>query len=173
MMDQFYIQAKYNKWMNEHFYMLCDSISDEERKRDAGAFFKSIHGTLNHILLGDRLWLSRFQNTTFDIKSLDQELYSDYDELKNQREITDSDINRYVDNLSEDKLNQPITFVSKVKQAEHTYILRDCVLHFFQHQIHHRGQVSTLISQLGIDIGVTDMMWMPGIEMTRLVGNDT
>lgn len=165
-MEQFNIQAKYNKWMNDHFYMLCDSIADEERKRDVGAFFKSIHGTLNHILLGDRLWMSRFQNTDFDIESLDQELYSDYGELKKQRAITDSNISNYVGTLTSDALNQPITFVSKVKQSEHTYILRDCVLHFFQHQIHHRGQVSTLISQLGIDIGVTDMMWMPGIEQT-------
>lgn len=165
-MEQFNIQAKYNKWMNDHFYMLCDSIADDERKRDVGAFFKSIHGTLNHILLGDRLWMSRFQNTDFDIESLDQELYSDYAELKNQRAITDSNISNYVGSLTSDALNQPITFVSKVKQSEHTYILRDCILHFFQHQIHHRGQVSTLISQLGIDIGVTDMMWMPGIEQT-------
>ena len=165
-MEQFNIQAKYNKWMNDHFYMLSDSIADDERKRDVGAFFKSIHGTLNHILLGDRLWMSRFQNTDFDIESLDQELYSDYAELKNQRAITDSNISNYVGSLTSDALNQPITFVSKVKQSEHTYILRDCILHFFQHQIHHRGQVSTLISQLGIDIGVTDMMWMPGIEQT-------
>jgi len=164
--EQFKIQAQYNKWMNDHFYLLCDSISDEERKRDVGVFFKSIHGTLNHILLGDRLWMSRFQDATFDIESLDQELYSDYDELKKQRAITDGNISNYIDNLADDKLHQPITFVSKVKQSEHTYILRDCVLHFFQHQIHHRGQISTLISQLGIDIGVTDMMWMPGIEQT-------
>lgn len=162
--EQFKIQAQYNQWMNDHFYSLCDSISDEERKHDVGAFFKSIHGTLNHILLGDRLWMSRFQNTNFDIESLDQELYSDYSELKEQREITDGKISKYVDGLTDDTLSKPITFVSKVKSSEHTYILRDCVLHFFLHQIHHRGQVSTLISQLGIDIGVTDMMWMPGIE---------
>jgi len=166
--EQFKIQAQYNKWMNDHFYKLCDSISDEERKRNAGAFFKSIHGTLNHILLGDRLWMSRFHNSSFDIKSLDQELYSNYEELKKQRVITDSNITDYIDSLTDDTLNQPITFVSKVKHSEHTYILKDCVLHFFQHQIHHRGQISTLISQLGIDIGVTDMMWMPGIEKTEI-----
>ncbi|MFV1985375.1 MAG: DinB family protein [Thiohalomonadales bacterium] len=166
-MEQLKIQAQYNKWMNDHFYTLCDSISDEERKRDTGAFFKSIHGTFNHILLGDRLWMSRFQGTTFDVESLDQELYSDYGELKNQRIITDKTIAQYVESLTNEVLDKPITFVSKVKQSEHTYILRDCILHFFQHQIHHRGQISTLISQLGIDIGVTDMMWMPGIEKSR------
>jgi len=165
-MEQFEIQAKYNKWMNEHFYSLCDSISDEERKRDAGAFFKSIHGTLNHILLGDRLWMSRFLNTEFNIKSLDQELYSDYAELKKQRDITDNEIIRYIESLNEEIVNKPITFISKVNPSEHCYVLRDCILHFFQHQIHHRGQLSTLISQLGIDIGVTDLIWMPGIEIT-------
>ncbi len=167
--EQFNKQAQYNKWMNDHFYMLCDSISDEERKRDKGAFFKSIHGTLNHILLGDRLWMSRFQSTSFDIKSLDQVLYSDYAELKKQRAITDKNIIRYIDALADDEINHPITFISKVKKSQHTYILSDCILHFFQHQIHHRGQVSTLISQLGIDIGITDLMWMPGIEKTGIV----
>lgn len=165
-LELFRIQAQYNKWMNDHFYLLCDAIADEERKRDAGAFFKSIHGTLNHILLGDRLWMSRFQNTIFEIESLDQELYSDYEELKKQRVFTDRNINDYVDGLTDDVINQPISFVSKVKKIQHTFILRDCLLHFFHHQTHHRGQLSTLISQLGIDIGVTDMMWMPGIEKT-------
>lgn len=164
-MEQFTVQARYNKWMNEHFYCLCDSIADEERKRDAGAFFKSIHGTLNHILLGDRLWMSRFQDTEFNIKSLDQELYSDYAELKKQRGITDNEISLYIDGLTQEKLNEPISFITKVNPSEHSYILRDCILHLFQHQIHHRGQLSTLISQLGIDIGVTDLMWMPGIEI--------
>lgn len=165
-LELFRIQAQYNKWMNDHFYLLCDSIADEKRKRDMGAFFKSIHGTLNHLLLGDRLWMSRFQNTIFEIESLDQELYSDYEELKKQRVITDRNINDYVDGLTDDVINQPISFVSKVKKTQHTFILRDCLLHFFYHQTHHRGQLSTLISQLGIDIGVTDMMWMPGIEKT-------
>lgn len=162
--ELFRTQARYNQWMNEHFYGLCDSISDEERKRDAGAFFKSIHGTLNHLLLGDRLWMSRFLNTVFEVDSLDQELYSDYEELKNERVLTDKSINEYISGLSDEDIKQPLTFRSKVKNADTTLILKDALLHFFHHQTHHRGQVSTLISQQGIDIGVTDMIWMPGME---------
>ena len=159
----FRTQAHYNQWMNQHFYTLCDSIADSERKRDAGAFFKSIHGTLNHILLGDRLWLSRFQNTVFEIHSLDQELYADYTELKKEREITDSEIIKYITGLRDESLIEPVKYISKLNQREQCFVLADCLLHFFHHQTHHRGQLSTLISQLGIDIGVTDMIAMPGL----------
>ena len=160
----FKVQAQYNRWMNEHFYGLCDTISDEKRKRDMGAFFNSVHGTLNHLLLGDKIWMSRFLQTSFEIESLDQELYSDYGELKKERKIVDKEIFDYINSLNEKVIEGLISFTSHVQKARRKFVLRDCLLHFFHHQTHHRGQLSTLISQLGIDIGVTDLMWMPGIE---------
>ena len=54
------LMARYNRWMNERLYALCAGLDDDERKRDRGAFFGSIHGTLNHLLWGDRMWLGRF-----------------------------------------------------------------------------------------------------------------
>ena len=77
--------ARYNRWMNERLYEHCGTLSDRDRKDDRGAFFKSIHGTLNHILLGDRLWLSRFLGRDFQIESLSQELYADFADLTRQR----------------------------------------------------------------------------------------
>ena len=132
-----------------------------------GAFFGSIHGTLNHLLLGDKIWISRFLQTQFEIKSLDQELFSVYDDLKNERIIVDRDICNYVNSLDEEAIEGYISFTSYVQKAHRKFILRDCLLHFFHHQTHHRGQLSTLVSQLGIDIGVTDLLWMPGIEKTE------
>ena len=74
--------ARYNRWMNDKLYALATTLSDEARKRDQGAFFKSIHGTFNHLLLADRVWLARFHGVTIPegfigpgIRSLDQELY--------------------------------------------------------------------------------------------------
>ncbi|NES68045.1 MAG: hypothetical protein F6K24_23780 [Okeania sp. SIO2D1] len=64
--------SQYSQWMNEKIYQACASIPDEMRREDKRAFFNSIHGTLNHILLADKLWLSRFENYTFEIESLRQ-----------------------------------------------------------------------------------------------------
>ena len=85
----FLIQSRYNQWMNHKLYTVCEQVPDEERKQDMGAFFHSIHGTLNHLLLGDRLWMGRFTGTDFPVKSLDQELYRDFKELWRARTDTD------------------------------------------------------------------------------------
>ncbi len=74
--------ARYNRWMNGKLYTLCAGLPDAERKQDRHAFFRSIHGTLNHLLLGDRIWLGRFLGQPFQVQSLGQELYSDFDELR-------------------------------------------------------------------------------------------
>src|SRR3954465_10621382 len=84
--------ALYNRWMNERLYEHCARLSDEERKRDVGAFFKSIHGTLNHILVGDRIWLGRFIGKPYSIGSLAEELYADFGELGAERRKMDAAI---------------------------------------------------------------------------------
>ena len=75
MLSGFRTMARYNRWMNERIYDCCEKLPDAERKADRGAFFRSIHGTLNHLLLGDRLWLSRFLSREFRTGSLADELY--------------------------------------------------------------------------------------------------
>lgn len=70
--------AAYNRWMNERLYALCASLSEEERRRDMGAFFRSVHGTLNHLLLADRVWMGRFLGEPFAVDSLDQQLCADF-----------------------------------------------------------------------------------------------
>ena len=162
----FVIQSRYNRWMNHKLYTVCEGVPDEQRKQDMGAFFHSIHGTLNHLLLGDRLWMARFTGTEFPVESLDQELYSDFKELRQARTDTDEAICAWIDALEETDLDRIIAFKAVVTQRTHRFRLADMLLHFFHHQTHHRGQVTTLLSQLGLDFGTTDMMWMPGIEIT-------
>lgn len=163
-LDIFRTMAQYNRWMNERLYGVCAEIPDEARKRDRGAFFKSIHGTLNHLLLGDRLWLGRFLDRPVHVDSLDRELYAEFDALRAQRGQTDGEILDFSESLDEEALARDFRFRTIVNPGEHVFPFRHVLLHFFNHQTHHRGQVTTLIKQAGFEPGVTDLMWLPGIE---------
>ena len=152
--------ARYNRWMNEKLYACCAQLTDAQRKEDMGAFFKSIHGTLNHLLLADRVWMGRFTGVPFAVQSLAQELYADFDDLRRERARTDADIVAWVDALRGDALDGELAYTSIVNPAPRTESMDLAVMHFFNHQTHHRGQLTTLLSQRGIDPGVTDLMWM-------------
>lgn len=161
--------SAYNRWMNDRLYETCAAMPDEERKADRGAFFRSIHGTLNHILLADRVWMGRFTNEPFTIKSLDQELYSDFTELQEERRKTDTAIATWADGLTEEALAARLNFTSQVSPKKpRSYPLWVAVTHLFNHQTHHRGQITTLLSQAGQDMGVTDLMWLPEVTSSEL-----
>ena len=158
--------ARYNTWMNGKLYELVATLSDEERKRDRGAFFKSIHGTLNHLLVADRIWLGRFTGVTVPegfmgpdgIRSLDHELYADFEELRRQRALTDGVLSAWVAELTPARLAAPLVFMRRGQR--HEVPLWWTVSHLFNHQTHHRGQLTTLLSQHGADPGVTDLFAM-------------
>ncbi|MDX2240665.1 MAG: DinB family protein [Leptolyngbyaceae cyanobacterium bins.302] len=153
------LMAEYSQWMNQKLYALCVEIPDETRKQDLGAFFKSIHGTLNHILFGDRAWMGRFINQPFAAK-IGEELYSDFEELHQERIKTDLHILKWSKTLTNEWLNQPFTYMSGIDQKTRTLPTWILVTHMFNHQTHHRGQLTTLLNQLGYDPGVTDIPWM-------------
>ena len=155
--------AAYNRWMNERLYESCAALADAQRKRDLGAFFKSIHGTLNHILLADRIWLGRFTGAPFDARSLDQELYADYGELRAERARTDQAIADWAASLRPADFAGELSYLSLAKQPRRTPLWL-AATHFFNHQTHHRGQVTTLLKQCGVDPGVTDLVAMPQPE---------
>lgn len=165
--------ARYNRWMNEKLYSLAATLSDDERKQDERAFFRSIHGTFNHILLADRVWLARFNGTSVPngfmgpdgIRSLDQELYSDFAELRRERARTDADLSEWVAGLNEERLTLPLTFLRRGQRLE--VPLWWTVTHVFNHQTHHRGQITTLFTQKGVDPGTTDLFAMLREEGTQ------
>ena len=157
--------ARYNRWMNDKLYALAATLSDAARKRDSGAFFKSIHGTLNHLLLTDRLWLARFKGVAIPdgfmgpgIRSLDQELYADFEELRRERALTDDELSAWVPGLTIEQLAAPLVYMRRGHKLESP--LWGAVAHVFNHQTHHRGQITTLLSQQGHDPGVTDLFAM-------------
>ena len=165
MLEIFQTFAAYNRWMNAKLYEVCALMPDEVRRADKGAFFKSVHGTLNHLLLADRVWLGRFTNKPFVVQSLDQELYADWDELRAQRIVTDDALEAWLGGLGEDDLRHTFEYVSIVDPQPRSLILWKAMLHFFNHQTHHRGQLTTLMNQLGYDSGVTDLLMLPGVQV--------
>lgn len=158
--------ARYNRWMNERLYALAATLSDEARKRDVGAFFKSIHGTFNHLLLADRVWLARFKGVAIPegsmgpggIRTLDQELYADFDDLRRERALTDAELASWVSDLSHERLTAPLVYMRFGQRQESP--LWWAVAHVFNHQTHHRGQITSLLTQQGCDPGVTDLFAM-------------
>ncbi len=153
--------AAYNRWMNERLYDICAELSDEERKQDKGAFFSSIHGTLNHLLVGDKVWLGRFTDSPFALSSLDQELHTDFDALRQDRKATDARIEDWASSLTDESLQGVLEYTSVVNPQPRRYEMWLAVAHFFNHQTHHRGQLTTLLNQAGQDCGVTDLIWLP------------
>lgn len=151
--------ATYNRAMNRQLYTVCATLPDAERRRDRQAFFRSIHGTLNHLLLVDRLWFGSFIGKPVSFDSLDQELCADFDELHRERDLADIKICEWAAELTAADLNESF----KSGDRETGYPLWLVVTHFFNHQTHHRGQVSVLLSQQGLDYGVTDLPWVPGV----------
>jgi uncharacterized damage-inducible protein DinB len=167
--DQFRGFAKYNLEFNRNLFDRLSGLSDAQRKRDMGAFFGSIHGTLNHILLADRIWLARFAvafpelpsladaAVLHSFPSLSHELYARFDELDTQRRETDAVIVRWAAELSDELLATTMRYrTSNGQLREHPAWI--AAAHLFNHQTHHRGQVTTLMHQLGVDPGVTDYL---------------
>jgi uncharacterized damage-inducible protein DinB len=154
-LDGFRMMAGYNRWANERLYAVCATIPDEERKRDRQAFFHSIHGTLNHLLLGDRAWLGRFTGRPASFRSLDQELFADFDDLRRERSRTDDAIEAFCRTLTEEQLAADIEYATQAG-ARFKHPLAPALLHMFNHETHHRGQLTTMLAQLGLDYGATD-----------------
>jgi uncharacterized damage-inducible protein DinB len=153
--------ARYNEWMNGCVYDASAMLSDAQRKEDMGAFFKSIHGTLNHLLLADSIWMGRFTGRPITVTSLAQELRSDFDELRAARAAMDRDIVEWAGRLTHDVLADEFSYTSIVNPQPRSYPMGIVVAHFFNHQTHHRGQLTTLLMQRGIDPGVTDLIALP------------
>jgi len=165
MIDREYcvMMARYNRWMNERLYALCAKLPEAERKRDRDAFFSSIHGTLNHLLWGDRMWMGRFTGPPCAYPAFGADMFADFDELAREREATDRAMLGWTERIEADWLASSLSYTSRVDGRKRTLPAEVAVIHMFNHGTHHRGQLTTLMKQAGIDPGVTDLPWLPGI----------
>jgi uncharacterized damage-inducible protein DinB len=168
--DNYRFLARYNRWFNERLYDACEHLSDDERQRDRGAFFGSIHGTLNHLVWGDTMWLGRFAVQGEGLAVLmpdllalpdgarfETVLHTDWLGLRQRRRRLDGAIEDWVGSLPADFFRRTMRYVNtKGVQREHP--MWQAMTHFFNHQTHHRGQVTTLLNQAGVDVGMTDLI---------------
>jgi len=167
--NQLQLFSEYNQLMNQRMYNSASQLSDNELRKDRGAFFKSIIGTLNHLLVGDIIWLMRFaKHKSSEIvlsyisslqapESLDSILFNDLEHLRNEREKIDKIIIKWINSLSENDLKGSITY-NNMAGSQYTQPFLSLINHLFLHQVHHRGQITTLLSQSGLDFGDTDLL---------------
>jgi uncharacterized damage-inducible protein DinB len=140
--------AGYNAWCNERLYAAAATLSDADYRANRGAFFKSVHGTLNHILVADRIWMKRFTGAGEQPPSLDAILYDDLVSLRTARQSQDTLITRYIDRLSDGEFAGPIRYKTIVNPQTIEQSLAPALDHFFNHQTHHRGQAHALVSSM-------------------------
>jgi uncharacterized damage-inducible protein DinB len=164
MIDRAYVQrmARYNRWQNENLYGVADRLSAEERRRARGAFFGSIENTLNHLLWGDRIWMSRFAGTPKPPGGIPQSvsLYGDWETLKSARADFDRTIIDWADTVQPEWLAGDMTYFSGAIGREVTAPRWVLVTHLFNHQTHHRGQVHCLLTQAGGRPSDTDLPFL-------------
>ena len=154
---QYQAFAQYNQIMNEKLYAICMDIPDSERKLDRNAFFKSIHRTLDHLILGDRAWMNRLAAKNYNLVAIGDDLFDDFDEMHKARIELDTDISHWTESLTDEGLNTEMTWTASLDGVERTQPTWLLVSQIFNHQTHHRGQLSTLLSQAGYDLGITDL----------------
>jgi len=137
--------ALYNRLANEKLYEACAGLSEEERRRDLGAFFKSVHGTLNHLVLGDRIWMTRFEGGSHPSTDLGAILFDDFAALAAARAEMDRRIETFFADLPAGFLERSLRYLNNagLESVDPAQVI---VPHFFNHQTHHRGQVHGMLS---------------------------
>jgi uncharacterized damage-inducible protein DinB len=163
------LMARYNQWMNDRLYTACTRLTHQELTHERGAFFGSIMGTLNHIAVGDTIWLYRFStlpggfqalrtlNEFAQPTSLRETLFTTLTEWHGYRAKLDAMILLWAQEITSTQLAAPLT-TTNMAGVSTTRKLGLLVLHFFNHQTHHRGQIGTLLFQMGVDVGETDLL---------------
>jgi len=163
------LMADYNRWMNEKVYQTAAGLPCDELRADRKAFFGSILGTLNHLVVADTIWLKRFAQHPAghpslelvkhleDPQALNQLLFTDLQALLARRQLLDQVLVAWTAELSEANLDTVLSYsnTAGIKADRNFYGL---LTHLFNHQTHHRGQATTLLSQAGVDGGSTDLL---------------
>lgn len=163
------LMANYNQWMNRKVYAAASLLTDAELATDRQAFFDSILGTLNHLTLGDTVWLKRFAEhpagfaalaplasivTPCDLKQL---AFANIRELSAHRIWLDQLIIEWANGLREPDLDLRLQY-RNMRGVANNKPFFSLLVHFFNHQTHHRGQATTLLTQAGVDVGDTDLL---------------
>lgn len=150
MKPAFQMMAQYNRWANTRLYKAVSVVAEADYFADRKAFFGSLHGTLNHLLVGDRIWMQRFTGQGEAPSALDALLFSDFVSLRKARDIEDARIQRFADALTPEQLAGSFRYTTVMRPQTVEQPLASALMHFFNHQTHHRGQAHCLLTQLDI-----------------------
>ena len=158
MNSPFPMLAAYNSWANRRLYDAVSALPDADYRADRGAFFRSVHGTLNHLLVADRIWMRRFSGEGPTYDRLDLILHGRLDDLRAAREAEDERIIHWIGRLSENDLAATFTYTPITNPQPVTQPLAPALFHFFNHQTHHRGQAHAVLTGLGRDAPALDLI---------------
>ena len=161
MLKNFKFLARFNKWTNQLIYEKCSLLSEDEYKKNRKAFFESIHNTLNHLLVVDKLWLGRMKGTKPEVKYLAQILHDNFNDLEKARVEEDDSLIHFIDNLDEKEVDKNYTFTRMDGRGEFTITFGLTLITLFNHQTHHRGQIHTMLTQAGIKPAQMDVVDFP------------
>jgi uncharacterized damage-inducible protein DinB len=165
--DHFALMANYNAWANTRLYRMASQLSDEQYRRDVSAYFKSLHGTLNHLLAADRIWLRRLTGTGVAPTRLDAILNEDLAGLTEARRAEDERLIRFVESLTDEQFEATIEY-RMFNGSQQQQKLREVLAHLFNHQTHHRGQAHAILTALGMkEPESLDVLWMMRERPTR------
>jgi uncharacterized damage-inducible protein DinB len=159
LLRHFQMLARYNRIANERLYEVCARLTDEEFRRQRKGSFGSIHALLNHLLLGDRIWMARFEGGGQTTPPLNTVLYDEFEDLRSARVQEDDRIEGFFEGTGLEFLTNRLRYVnSKGVQREDDAAM--AAAHFFNHQTHHRGQVHVMLAQTPVQAPSLDLHWL-------------
>ncbi|MGA8900855.1 DinB family protein [Bradyrhizobium sp.] len=164
--DHYRMFGHYNAWANGRLFAAASRLTIDQYRADRGAFFKSVHGTLNHLLVTDRVWMRRFTGEGDAPSRLDAILYETFDELHRARQVEDRRIADFVDDLDEARITATIKYRRVSSPQEIEQQLAPALAHWFNHQTHHRGQVHTLLTGLVGEAPELDLLFFQRLAAT-------
>ncbi len=170
MLNHYRMFAAYNAWANRALYEEVGKLDDAAYRKDLGAFFGSLHGTLNHLLTADRIWMKRFTGEGEAPKSLDTILHEDFAALRTARQAEDARLAAFVASLTEEKIAADFTYSPLTNPAVVTHPLGAALTHLFNHQTHHRGQCHAMLTALGGPSITLDLIYFvrtEGVEFLK------
>lgn len=167
MKQHFMMLAAYNQWANERIYEGAADLDEAEYNADTGAFFKSMKGTLNHLLVADRVWLKRFTGEGDAPSSLDTIIHADFAKLRAARQAEDKRIVQWVGSLSDKAFAGRFTYMTVTDMRTISQRLAPALIHLFNHQTHHRGQAHMILTVLGRPSVGLDLIYFQRTEDGR------
>ena len=149
MKRHFAMMAAYNRWANLRLYDMAAVLPDELYRKPIGVYFKSLHGTLNHLLTADRIWMRRLEGKGDHPSKLNATIHEDLASLRDARLAEDRRIVDFVDSLDDADFEKSCEYKMLNGAPQRQYVC-EILAHLFNHQTHHRGQAHAALTALGV-----------------------